>query len=56
LDYRDMPQVRAIVHGAKRDNYRFSDLILGVVHSTPFQMRTAGDPSVSSTPPLEAAK
>ena len=41
LDYRDTPAVRAILHDASRDNYRFSTLILGVVHSTPFQMRTA---------------
>ncbi|HXP87275.1 MAG TPA: DUF1592 domain-containing protein [Bryobacteraceae bacterium] len=40
LDYRDMPAVRRIVSTAGRDNYRFSALILGVVHSTPFQMRT----------------
>jgi len=39
LDYRDMPSVRAIVRDAAHDNYRFSSLILGVVHSTPFQMR-----------------
>ena len=41
LDYRDMPTVRAILRDASRDNYRFSALISGVVHSTPFQMRTA---------------
>ena len=41
LDYRDMPGVRAIVRDAARNNYRFSALILGVVHSTPFQMRMA---------------
>jgi hypothetical protein len=41
LDYRDMPAVRAIVREAARDNYRFSSLILGVVNSVPFQMRTA---------------
>ena len=35
-----MPAVRAILRDASRDNYRFSALILGVVHSTPFQMRT----------------
>jgi hypothetical protein len=40
LDYRDMPTVRAIVRDAARENYRFSSLILGVVRSTPFQMRT----------------
>ena len=41
LDYRDMPAVRAILRDASRDNYRFSSLILGVAHSTPFQMRTS---------------
>jgi hypothetical protein len=33
--------VRATLRDASRDNYRFSALILGVVHSIPFQMRTA---------------
>jgi hypothetical protein len=41
LDYRDMPALRTILRDASSDNYRFSELILGVVHSTPFQMRTA---------------
>ncbi len=41
LDYRDMPTVRAILRDASRDNYRFSALILGIAHSTPFQMRTS---------------
>jgi hypothetical protein len=41
LDYRDMPTVRAILQDASRDNYRFSALILGVVHSPAFQMRMA---------------
>ena len=41
LDYRDMPTVRAIVRDAARQDYRFSSIILGVVHSVPFQMRTA---------------
>jgi len=35
---RDMPVVRAIVRDAERTNYRFSDLVLGVVKSKPFQM------------------
>jgi hypothetical protein len=38
LDYRDMPEVRAIVRDAAQSNYRFSALMLGVVHSTPFRM------------------
>jgi Protein of unknown function (DUF1592)/Protein of unknown function (DUF1588)/Protein of unknown function (DUF1585)/Protein of unknown function (DUF1587)/Protein of unknown function (DUF1595)/Planctomycete cytochrome C len=41
LDTRDMPQVRAIVHNAARDNYKLSSLILGVAKSTPFRMSTA---------------
>ena len=37
----DAPAVRKIVHEAKGDNYRFSRLIMGIVTSTPFQMRTS---------------
>jgi hypothetical protein len=35
----DAPAVRQIVRRAQADNYRFSALILGLVNSTPFQMR-----------------
>jgi mono/diheme cytochrome c family protein len=35
----DMPAVRTIVRSAARDQYRFSSLVVGVVHSGPFQMR-----------------
>jgi hypothetical protein len=41
LDYRDMPAVRGILREAAKNNYRVSSIILGVVNSTPFQMRTA---------------
>lgn len=41
LDYRDMPAVRGIVREAARSNYKMSSVILGVIGSTPFQMRTA---------------
>jgi hypothetical protein len=41
LDYHDMPEVRTIVRNAARTNYRFSELILGVVRSTPFRYSTA---------------
>lgn len=37
--YYDMPVVRAIMHDAAPDGYRFSDLVLGIVKSAPFQMR-----------------
>ena len=35
----DAPAIRAIRREAARDNHRFSSLILGIVRSTPFQMR-----------------
>jgi mono/diheme cytochrome c family protein len=41
LAYYDMPTARAIVRGASKQDYRFSSLILGIVKSAPFQMRTA---------------
>jgi hypothetical protein len=41
LTAADMPAVRAVMHAAAPDAYRFSSLIFGIVNSTPFQMRTA---------------
>jgi hypothetical protein len=37
LEYFDMPQVRAIVRGAAKDNYKLSSLVLGIVHSDAFR-------------------
>jgi hypothetical protein len=39
VEYYDAPAIRQIVHRAQADNFRFSSLILGIVNSTPFQMR-----------------
>ena len=39
VEHYDMPAVRAIEREAAGKNYRFSELILGIVRSTPFQMR-----------------
>ena len=39
LGAHDMPEIRKIVHQAESKNYRFSELILGVVKSKPFQLR-----------------
>jgi hypothetical protein len=36
----DMPVVRAIVARAARGGYRFEDIVMGIVESMPFQMRT----------------
>jgi mono/diheme cytochrome c family protein len=38
VDYRDMPQIRAVVRNAKGANYRMSSLILGIVKSPAFTM------------------
>ena len=40
IEYYDMPVVRSIVREAKKDDYRFSALILAVVNSQPFRMNT----------------
>ncbi|MBV8902829.1 MAG: DUF1592 domain-containing protein [Acidobacteriia bacterium] len=37
LEYFDMPQIRGIVRGAAKDNYKFSSLVLGVVASDAFR-------------------
>ena len=37
--YYDMPAIRSIVRDSAQQKYRFSSLILGIVRSTPFQMR-----------------
>jgi hypothetical protein len=39
VEYFDMPAVRAVVRGAAPGGYRFSSLIVGIVKSTPFQMK-----------------
>jgi hypothetical protein len=39
VQYYDMPVVRSVIRDAKRDDYRFSALVLGIVKSAPFQMR-----------------
>jgi len=42
LQYYDAPSVRAILHQSAANRYTFESLVLGVVKSTPFQMRAAG--------------
>jgi hypothetical protein len=39
IEHFDQPAIRKIVRDASRDDYRFSSLVLGVVHSAPFQMK-----------------
>ncbi len=41
IEYYDMPTVRQIMREAAQDDYSWSSLVLGIVKSTPFQMRRA---------------
>jgi hypothetical protein len=41
IEYYDGPAVRQVLRSGKANRYRFSDLVVGVVTSTPFRMRTS---------------
>jgi hypothetical protein len=43
VEYFDMPVVRQIVKGAEKNNYRFSAILMGIIKSPQFQMRTKTD-------------
>ena len=59
LEYHDMPQVRAVVRAAAKDDYRLSAIVAGIVSSDAFRMQApphedrAGhdQTSVASNPP-----
>ncbi|HEY6509404.1 MAG TPA: DUF1592 domain-containing protein [Vicinamibacterales bacterium] len=51
VEYFDMPAVRAIVRDAAREDYRLSALVSGIVHSTPFQMKTKASDTAGGTQP-----
>jgi hypothetical protein len=39
LQYYDMPVVRRLLEEARRDHYKFSDIVIGIAESAPFRMR-----------------
>ena len=41
VEYYDGPAVRDVLRKARAADYRFSDLVVAIVSSTPFQMRTS---------------
>ena len=52
ITYKDVPAIRAIVRNAKGDNYRFSDLVLGVVNSDQFRLsKVPGKATPAAKPP-----
>jgi mono/diheme cytochrome c family protein len=59
LEYFDMPQVRAIVRAASKDDYKLSSLILGIVNSDAFRKQgppSDADPKSSGAELTAAAK
>jgi hypothetical protein len=48
VEYYDSPAVRKIVREAHPADYRWSSLILGVIHSVPFQMSTVSPTEIHS--------
>jgi mono/diheme cytochrome c family protein len=48
LEYFDMPQIRAVVRGAAKDNYKFSSIVLGIVNADAFR-RQGQDPQAGGT-------
>src|SRR5262249_46438084 len=47
--YYDMPVVRTVMHRAAPNRYRFSDLVLGIVESSPFQMKVKESPEAKES-------
>jgi hypothetical protein len=44
VEYRDMPTVRRIVRSAAASDYRFEDIVLGVINSAAFRRREPAAP------------
>jgi hypothetical protein len=40
VEYEDMPVIRSIVRDADKDNDKFLSILMGIIKSAPFQMRT----------------
>jgi mono/diheme cytochrome c family protein len=49
VEASDMPAVRRVVRDAAKQDYRFSSIVMGIVKSVPFQMRTAIGDQASGT-------
>jgi len=56
LEYFDMPQVRTIVRGAAKDNYKFSSIVLGIVNSDAFRKQAAEPSPNVAAPNVVAAR
>jgi hypothetical protein len=55
LEPGDMPVVRGIVKKAAESDYRLSSIVMGIVESAPFQMRTKLEPAAAVSQPADIA-
>ncbi|MGZ3272745.1 MAG: DUF1592 domain-containing protein [Caulobacteraceae bacterium] len=55
ITYKDIPAIRAIVRNAKASNYRFSDLVLGVVNSDQFRLSKVPSKAAPAAKPTVVA-
>jgi mono/diheme cytochrome c family protein len=53
LEPSDMPVVRKIVKKAAQNDYRLSSIVMGIIESAPFQMRTKLEPAETVKGPAE---
>jgi hypothetical protein len=56
LEPTDMPVVRRIVSDAARQNYAMQSIVMGIVRSAPFQMRTKLTDTSTAPASTRAAK
>ena len=56
VEYYDSPAIRKIVRASAAADYKFSSLVLGIVASTPFQMRVKLLQEGEGTPVRSAAR
>ncbi len=56
LEPVDMPVVRNIVRSSAKNNYAMQAIILGIVQSSPFQMRTKLTDNLRWQPPMVARR
>ena len=52
LEYFDMPQVRRIARDAKKDNYTFASLVLGIVNTDAFRLQGAAGKAPAKLAPV----
>jgi hypothetical protein len=55
LEYYDMPEVRAVVQAAEREDYRFSALVAGIVRTDAFRMQAVVQDNAAQVADVDAS-